>query len=155
LTGLSPSATYYFCAIAQSAVGTNFGTVMSFTTTEAPTVTTTPATLVTATVATLSGSANTKLAAHTGRSHFDTVDPGSCNYSFGTRMPATGGTSLGSGSSPVSYDETLSGLSPGATYSFCAIAENANGTAFGLVLSFTSPAAPTVMTAPVTALSCT
>ena len=48
LTGLTPATTYYFCAIADNAIGTTVGSVLSFTTTAQPTVTTVAASAVTA-----------------------------------------------------------------------------------------------------------
>ena len=69
-------------------------------------------------------------------------NPATCNDTFGTRAPAAGGTALGAGSSPVRRTRRpLTGLTPGTTYYFCAIAANASGTAFGAVLSFTTPRA--------------
>ena len=146
IAGLTPGATYYYCAIASNSLGTSFGQLLSFTTLAAPSVTTVAATAVTSTGATLDGSANPKLADAIGWFRYDTTDPGSCNDGFGTRVPAVGGTSLGAGSSDVAYSEPLTGLSPGTTYYFCAIAENAVGAGFGAVLSFTTPAAPSVTT---------
>ncbi len=144
LTGLAINTTYYFCAIAQNAVGTSFGAVLSFTTTAAPTVTTTTASTVTSTSATLEGSANPNLAATTGWFRYSATDPGACDDSFGTRAPVAGGDALGAGSSAVAFSEAITGLSPATTYYFCAIADNAIGTSFGAVLSFTTPAAPAV-----------
>ncbi|HZF48961.1 MAG TPA: MYXO-CTERM sorting domain-containing protein, partial [Polyangiaceae bacterium] len=146
LSNLAPGTTYYFCAIAENAVGKGFGSVLSFTTLAAPSVTTVAATSVTSTGATLNGSANPKLADATGWFRYGTANPGTCNDSFGTRAPVSGGTSLGAGSSAVAYAETLAGLTPGTTYYFCAIAENAVGTGFGAVMSFTTPGAPSVTT---------
>jgi MYXO-CTERM domain-containing protein len=146
ITGLTPGSTYYFCAIASNALGKGFGAVLSFTTLAKPAVTSMAATAVTSTGATLNGSANPKLADATGWFRYDTTDPGACDDSFGTRAPASGGTSLGAGSSAVPYSEVLAGLAAGTKYYFCAIADNAVGTGFGAVLSFTTPAAPAVTT---------
>ena len=138
LSGLLPGVTYYFCAIAQNPVGAVFGLVLSFTT-PGPVVVTNPATVVTATSATLNGRATPSGAATTGWFRYGTNDPGTCNDSFGTRVPATGGTVLGSGSSPVPYLENVTGLLPGTTYFHCALAQNSVATSFGAVLSFTTP----------------
>jgi YHS domain-containing protein len=153
IAGLNPGTTYYYCAIASNSLGTSFGTVMSFTTAAPPTVTTSAATSVTSTDATLNGSANPKLADATGWFRFSTVNPGSCNDAFGTRAPANGGTLLGAGNAAVAYAETISGLTSGTTYYFCAIAENAVGKAFGQVLSFTTSAAPVVTTTAATSVT--
>ncbi|MEZ4444451.1 MAG: MYXO-CTERM sorting domain-containing protein [Polyangiaceae bacterium] len=155
ITGLSNSTTYFYCAIAQNGVGTSFGPVLSFTTTAAPSVTSLAATAVASTSATLQGSANPNLAATTGWFRFSTTDPGACDDSFGTRAPLTGGTSLGAGSSPIAYNQALSGLTPATTYFFCAIAQNGLGTSFGSVLTFTTTAAPSVTTEPATAVTST
>src|SRR5690606_506812 len=134
-------------AIAGNAAGNGFGSVLSFTTTAAPTVTTEAATGVTSTTATLEGTANPNLAATTGWFRYATTSPGTCNDTFGSRAPSTGGTTLGSGTTPVAYSRALSGLMPGTTYYYCAIAESSAGTSFGAVRSFTTPAAPAVTAA--------
>ena len=146
LTGLAAGTTYYYCAIASNPIGTGLGTIVSFTTAAAPTVTTVAASGVASTTATLNGSANPNQAAATGYFRYDTVNPGTCNDTFGTRAPATGGSSLGAGAAPVSYSQPLTGLAIGTTYYFCAIATNSNGTRFGSVLTFTTTAVPTVTT---------
>ncbi|MCZ7685287.1 MAG: hypothetical protein M5U28_43525 [Sandaracinaceae bacterium] len=148
ISGLTLGTTYYFCAIAQNGIATSVGTVLSFTTTVAPSVTTQPATAVSSTGATLNGSANPNGASSNGWFRYATTSPGSCNDTFGTRAPASGGTSLGSGTSAVAYTQALTGLAPGTTYYYCAIASSGSGTGFGAVVSFTTPAAPTVTTDP-------
>ena len=155
LTTLVAGTTYYFCAIASNAAGTSFGAVLSFTTPGAPTVTTTPATALTTTTATLEGTANPNLGAATGWFRYATVNPVTCNDTFGTRAPATLGTTLGSGSTPVAFTQPITGLVQGTTYYFCAIASNAVGTRFGSPLSFTTQSAPVVVTSAVTTLGST
>ncbi|MDI7269144.1 MAG: hypothetical protein QME96_14235, partial [Myxococcota bacterium] len=155
LTGLAPGTTYYFCAIASSTVGTGFGAVLSFITPAASTVTTSAATAVSSTGATLNGSASPNGATATGWFRYGTTDPGSCNDTFGTRAPLSGGSSLGAGNSPVAYTFALGALTPGTTYYFCAIASNAVGVEFGAVLSFTTAGPPTATTEAATAVSST
>ena len=150
IVGLSPGTTYFVCAIAANSIGTSFGSLLSFTTDAAPAVTTAAATSVTATGATLDGSADPNGDSTTGWYRYGTSDPGTCNDSFGSRAPLTGGTNLGAGTAPVSYARVISGLSPGMTYYFCAVAANSVGTAFGAVQSFTTPAAPDVTTSAAT-----
>ncbi len=154
ITGLAPGTTYYSCAIAANGEGTSFGGVLSFTTLAVPpAASTTDATLLTGTSAQLNGAASPGGAATTGFFRYDTADPGTCNDSFGTRAPAVGGTSLGSGTSSVPFSEGATGLSPGTTYYCCAVATSSEGTAFGAVLTFTTLAVtPTVATAPATAV---
>ncbi|MDP3233571.1 MAG: hypothetical protein Q8N26_12400 [Myxococcales bacterium] len=142
LTGLTGATTYFFCAIAQNSIGTSFGTVLSFTTLAAPAVTTAAATAVTSASATLNGSGTPFGAATTGYFRYATTSPTTCNDTFGTRAPATGGSALGSGGTAVAFTQALTGLTPGATYFFCAIASNSVGLSFGTVLSFTTGAAP-------------
>src|SRR5690606_15708368 len=101
LTGLTPGTTYYYCAIANNAAGNGYGAVMSFTTTASPSVTTLAATGVTSTTATLEGEANPNFAAATGWFRYSTTNPGTCNDTFGSRAPSTGGSTLGSGGSAV------------------------------------------------------
>ncbi|MBN2193030.1 MAG: hypothetical protein JW751_09460 [Polyangiaceae bacterium] len=101
---------------------------------------------VTATATILNGSANPFGNATTGWFRYGRANPGTCNGTFGTRLPASGGTALGAGTATVSYSQTLTGLTANTTYYFCAIAQNGAGTAFGGVLSFTTPDAPNVVT---------
>ena len=108
----------------------------------APLVTTAAASSVGSSAATLNGAADPEGSATTGWFRYSTVDPVSCDDSFGTRAPAAGGSALGSGSSPVDYSQAITGLSPATTYYFCAIASNAGGKSFGSVLSFTTASAP-------------
>jgi hypothetical protein len=149
LSGLTPNTTYYFCAVAQNGTGTAFGSVLSFTTPSAPTVVTAGHSSVASTSATLEGTANPNGQSTTGWFRYSTSS-GTCSDSFGTRLPASGGTALGSGTSSVPYSQTLSSLTPNTTYYFCAVAQNGTGTAFGSVLSFTTPSAPGVATSAAT-----
>lgn len=105
-----------------------------------PAVTTTGASSVGSTSATLNGSANPNSFSTTGWFRYSTTNPSTCNDTFGTRTPASGGTALGSGGVPASYTASLTGLSTGTTYYYCALASNANGTASGGVSSFVTSA---------------
>ncbi len=114
----------------------------------APTVTTQPATADTATSTTLNGTGNPNGTASTGWFRYSATNPGSCNDTFGTRVPASGGVVLGSGSSAVPFNQTIGGLIPSTTYYYCAIASSTGGIAFGSVVSkLTRPSAPTGITA--------
>jgi hypothetical protein len=142
ISGLNPGTTYYVCAAAVNGGGTSFGNIVSFATAPVvPTVTTSAATSVTATTALLNGSANPDGDAATGWFRYSSTNPGTCNDTFGTRAPMSGGTALGSGNSAVPYSQGISGLTMGTTYYFCAIASNSFGTSFGSVLNFV-PVAP-------------
>jgi hypothetical protein len=146
-TGLRPGTTYFFCALASNTGGLSVGSVLTFQTAASPTVTTSAATLLTSTTATLNGAANPNGTATTGYFRFATTSPGTCDDTFGTRVPASSGTALGAGSSAVAFSQSLTGLTPGTTYFFCALGTNSAGTATGTVLSFTTTTlAPTVTT---------
>ncbi len=147
ITGLAPATTYYVCAIASNSAGTAVGSVVSFTTPAAPSATTGAATSITGTTATLNGTGNPNLATTTGRFRYATSDPGTCDDTFGTAAPASGGSALGAGTTDVPYAQSIAGLAPLTTYYYCAIASSANGIGFGEVVSFTTAGAPTVTTA--------
>jgi hypothetical protein len=146
---LTPATTYYFCPIASNASGTSYGSVLSFTTqSSAPSVTTGTPVIDFSGNGTLSGSAAPNGEAATGWFRFSATSPGSCNDSFGTRVPASGETALGAGTTAVSFTQPISGLTIGSTYFVCAIAANVKGVRFGAVRSFVAQGpAPTVTTA--------
>lgn len=104
----------------------------------APSVTTNAASAIGTTTATLNGSSNPNGATTTGWFRYATTTPGTCNDSFGTRAPSSGGTALGNGTSSVNYNRSVSGLSLTTTYYYCAIASNGGGTTTGSVVSFTT-----------------
>ncbi len=154
ITGLSPGVTYYYCAIAGNSYGTGFGSLLSFTTpVAAPTVTTSSATSLTRTTGVLTGYANPGGDATTGWFRYGPSSPGTCNDTFGTRAPTTGGSALGSGTSSTAFSQPISGLSPATTYYYCALASNSMGTAVGSVLTFITPAAPTAVTVSATSIT--
>ena len=67
---------------------------------EAPTVVTNPPTDVAPTSAVLNGSATPSGDTTTAWFRYSTTDPGSCDDSFGTRVPASGGSDVGAGGAP-------------------------------------------------------
>ena len=147
LSGLTPGATYYFCAIAGNGVGTGLGSVLSFLTPAVPAMTTLAASLVTATTVTFNGTGNPNNASTTAWFRYSTVNPLFCDDVFGTRAPSSGGNALGSGAAPVAHSMGIGGLLPGTTYYFCTLGNNSVGTGFGSVLSVTTPpTAPIVST---------
>jgi hypothetical protein len=94
-----------------------------------PTVTTNPATSVFQTTATLNSTINPNGSATTSWFRYSNSSPGaSCNDFFGTRVPASGGNSKGSGTSNVTDSQNISALSVGTTYYFCALAASTAGT---------------------------
>jgi hypothetical protein len=107
-----------------------------------PAVTTSAANPVGNTTATLRGSANPNGSGTTGWFRYSTTNPNSCNDTFGTRTPSTGGSSLGSGTSAVAYSSVLTGLTAATTYYYCALASNAQGTSVGSVRFVTMTSAP-------------
>ena len=141
---------YYYCAIAENAFGMAFGEIEEFVPGAIPPVVTTEAaTAITGTTATVTGTADPRGTDATGWFRYGATDPGTCDDSFGTRGPLTGGAMLGAGTEPVGYEEPLTGLEPSSIYFYCAAAQNLGGAAFGEVLSFTTEAAPpTVRTIP-------
>lgn len=160
ITGLLPGVTYYYCAIAQNGVGMSFGPVsplLQFTTlVAAPSVTTNTVTNnVYGTQAELNGSVAGNGAPTTAWFRIASSDPGGCNDAFGTRVPASSGVFIGSSSSPQAYSQTATSLLPGTTYWYCAIANNSEGSRFGSVTSFTTPAAPTVTTVAASSITST
>jgi hypothetical protein len=104
----------------------------------APTVTTDTASSVSITTATLNGTTNPNSTSATGWFRYSTTNPGTCDDTFGTRAPVSGGDALGSGSSNVAYSEGVTGLSANTTYYYCAISSNTGGTSVGSVQNFTT-----------------
>ncbi len=107
------------------------------TTSTPPTVTTTLASSVKKFSATLNGQANPNGKVTTGWFRYSTVSPGTCNDTFGTKLPLAP-IALGSGNASVAYSTSATGLSSGTTYFYCAIASNTDGKGFGLVKSFST-----------------
>jgi hypothetical protein len=117
-----------------------------------PTVTTNAATFVAATSSVLNGSSNPNGFATTAWFRFSSTNPGTCDNSFGTRVPSSGGTALGAGTSSVAFSNGTPTLATGTTYYYCAIASSTGGIVFGNIVSFTTlnpsvpPAAPSFLT---------
>ena len=64
----------------------------------------------------MNGNANPNRATTTGWYRYSTTNPVTCNDSFGSRAPTTGGSNLGAGSTAQTYAQPISLLSPGTTY---------------------------------------
>jgi hypothetical protein len=103
-----------------------------------PTVSSTGAVSTTQVKTNLKGSANPNGNLSTGWFRYSITDPGTCNDTFGIRVPASGGINLGSGNSFIPYSYSVASLTPNTTYYYCAIASNVWGTGVGLVMSFTT-----------------
>lgn len=110
----------------------------------APSVTTTAATSLTSTSATLNGTAGANGAAITATSFLyatSAATAGGILTSSPVSVTATPTPALsGSVSQTYTLGAALSGLTPGQTYYFQAVATNADGTNYGAVLSFVAPA---------------
>jgi MYXO-CTERM domain-containing protein len=149
VTGLVPETTYYYCAIAENSFGKQFGEVVAFKPgTTAPTVTTEMATDVLADSATLQGTVNPNGTDSVGWFRLGDVDPGTgaCDDTYGKRVPEMGGSMVGAGAMPVPFSQAATGLEPNKTYYYCAAASNLGGASFGAVMSFTTAAAPPIVT---------
>ena len=137
LTGLSPNTKYYYKLGATNTAGVNYGTVRSFTTDEeatisAPSVTTWDASNISATSATLRGSINPNGA--------------STAYAFwwGTSSSSLdNNTDLGhlaAGTSNITVEYILTGLSPNTKYYYQLAATNTAGLNRAPMKSFTTEA---------------
>lgn len=155
-TGMSPNTLIYYRGYAKNTANlVGWSAESSFTTLEGPKdVTTNAASPIAVTSATLNGSANPNGLPTTGWFRYSTTSPGTCNNTFGT---ATGGTSLGLGTSAVGYSSSLTGLTASTTYYFCAVAQNTNSLAYGSVKPFSTsaPPPPSVTTSAATSITTT
>ncbi len=146
ISGLLPSTPYYACAIAENGAGRVAGSVVSFRTKGPPSLTTLPPSTLTTTTARLEGAATANGLATVAWFRVSSTHPGACDDSFGTRVPATGGTSMGANAKSFAYSRNFTGAAPDTTYYVCAIGSNSEGTSYGEVLSFRTPSKPTVLT---------
>jgi len=138
LSGLSSNTTYYYRAVARNQYGTNYGGILSFTTTGAsytsysynqPSVISQAASPVYQNSALLNGSVNPNGGLTTAWFQWGT------NYNLSN---TTVSQPVGAGTNYVNYAAALTGLSPNTTYYFRAVASNPSGTVYGDILSFTT-----------------
>lgn len=128
---LSPGSTYHYRAHALNFAGPAYGPDRTFTTINAPTVEDGNATVITSTSADLHASIDPNLSPTTFHFDYGSTE----RYGSLTASDMIGGTAL-------AQQETvhLSGLTPGSSYHFQAVAENAAGLTHGLDETFaTSP----------------
>ena len=145
ITGLTAGTTYHFRAKGTNSAGTTNGDDQTFTTTSgppvtAPTVTTGSASAVTSTSATLNGTVNPNGSTTTYYFEYGTT------ASYGV---ITSSTSVGSGTSDVSVDGSITGLTSETTYHCRLVATNSVGTGYGTDQTFTTSSSsmnPTVTT---------
>ena len=142
LTGLTPSTTYHYRTMAWSSGGTNYGNDASFQTTgqAIPTVQTLAASAVTASSAQLNGSVNPNGASTSAYFEYG------ISTSYGAATVASG---VGSGTTALNFQTTISGLgSPGTVFHYRIVAYNSGGTNYGNDVTFqtTAQSAPTVQT---------
>jgi uncharacterized protein (TIGR02145 family) len=130
LTGLTPGTLYYVRAYATNSAGTGYGNEVSFTTlSNLPSVTTTDASGITATAATTGGNV-------TGDGGSPVTARGVCYNTAPNPTLANSYTANGSGLGV--FTSNLTGLTPSTLYYVRAYATNANGTAYGNEISFTT-----------------
>ena len=133
-----PGLSLSILALVMACAGSPNSGSASFTPPLPPTASTSPASVVTATTATLNGSGNPNGAATTVWFRYSITSPGTGNDSTGTRVPASSGVDLGSGSAAQPFSQALTGLASNRTYYCWAVTQNATGTAVGNVQPFTT-----------------
>jgi phosphodiesterase/alkaline phosphatase D-like protein len=140
LDNLTPATRYYYQVVASNEWGDTEGSILTFDTPSvAPVSTTDAASLVTPTTARLNGRVNPGGAATDAQFEWGPTT------SYGS---TTSVQSLGSGTSTLSVNANLSGLTPNQTYYYRITATNSNGAVNGLQGTFTTPAR-----APITGVS--
>lgn len=131
IPGLNPGTTYHFRAVSVNGWGTAFGADGSFTTLLAPWVATLPATGV------LNGSATLNASVNPGGDNTTAwLEWGSPSNPFGNTTPPK----WLNGAATISVTANLTGLVPGAAYTYRVAASNNTGVARGRPVSFGSPA---------------
>ncbi len=135
IADLTPGTTYHYRLVAQNPSGTSYGSDRTFTTTaisvSMPTASTGSASDVTENTAVLSGTINPQGAETKFRFEYGT------DTSYGSATPWF---AAGNGTSELSVNATITGLTPSTTYHFRIVAENSAGTVTGDDATFTTEA---------------
>jgi hypothetical protein len=136
LTGLAPATVYHFRLVATNQSGTSTGSDRSFESSVPPAVQTGSAEGSEATSVILTGSVNPK----------GTSTSWSFQYGTSTSYGTTSRTSsAGSGTATRSVSVVISNLQPGTTYHYRIVATSKAGTSDGGDVTFTTPAAVTLV----------
>jgi phosphodiesterase/alkaline phosphatase D-like protein len=139
ITGLTNSITYHYRVVATNAGGTTYGADMTFTTGAiAPTATTNAASGIGTTSATLNGTVNANNSSTTVTFEYGLTTAYNRTVTA-VQSPVTGSTN-------TAVNAAVSDLLPNTTYHYRVAAVNAGGTIYGADMTFTTLAAPTVLT---------
>ncbi|MBI2039374.1 MAG: hypothetical protein HYT22_03820 [Candidatus Niyogibacteria bacterium] len=161
LTTLEPGTTYYFRIVAQNKYGTSYGNTMSFTTAGGQPNTNPPAGNYTPpvyypppsynppsysysgmpAVTTLSASAVSQTSAGLNGTVYPSGSATNAWFEWGATSAlgnSTAAVSISNTATYSSYSQTLATLSPNTAYYYRAVAQNAQGTVHGQIISFTT-----------------
>jgi hypothetical protein len=149
VTGLTPGANYSFRAFATSAVGTTYTSPRTFVTLALPAISGASSSTVGSSSATLSANATSDGGSTiTQRGFVYSLTANDANPVIGNPGVTTSVIAGTTGS----FASSVTGLSPGASYSFKAFATNAVGTAYTSVGTFQTLAFPVATTAAATSV---
>ncbi|MCW2753047.1 MAG: hypothetical protein JWQ32_458 [Marmoricola sp.] len=146
LKALAPATTYHYRAVATNRNGTTDGFDNTFTTGKASGVTTGAASAVRQTTATLTGTVDQPGSATTVNFEYGT------SVAYGSTTPAV---PVGSATASITFYADLTGLVPGVTYHYRAVATSQSGSADGTDRTFTTTKPPTAATGGATGLTAT
>ncbi len=130
ITGLIPGTTYHYRAYVTNPAGTNYGTDLTFTTLDLPTLTTTAA----SSILINSASSGGNITSDGGAS---VTEKGVC---WSTSInPTIGDSKTSDGTGTGSFSSSITSLSSGTIYHIRAFATNSVGTSYGSDLTFNTP----------------